>query len=144
MLTSSCVEDQLVALLRNVPLFAGLDDGQLAKLLPFVAFQGFEAGRVVVEEGEAGDSFYVIYSGQVEVDKRKGLWGQKLAAVLGPGDFFGELALMLGQPRSATVVCREPTNLLVFKRLEFEMMLDRHPDIAACVKDAARQRFTDR
>ncbi|MDE2291386.1 MAG: cyclic nucleotide-binding domain-containing protein [Elusimicrobia bacterium] len=138
------MDNELVALLRAVPLFSPLSEEQAAKLLAFVRFERRGRGEAIVLQGEAGDSFYVVYSGRVEVSVAKRLFGSKTVAELGPGDFFGELSLMLDQPRAATVKCLEDCELLVFKRLEFEMMLSRHPDVEKAVRDAARRRFSGR
>lgn len=127
-------------MLGRFELFRSLSSEQVGRLVPFVALHRYGEGEVVIEKDAAGDAFYLIYSGEVEVTV-PGLLSEKVVSRLGPGQFFGELALLLRQPRSATVVAVEETDLFVLKSLDFEMVLERSPDIAALVRAVAKERF---
>ncbi len=107
----------LVELLRGVELFAGLDAGQLAQLAAITRRKDVQDGEVIISQGEAGDALYVIDEGQVEVI----LPGARTAAFLGPGQIFGEMALVDYGLRSATVRCATGTaRLAIIPREDFE------------------------
>lgn len=84
--------------LRNVPLFEGLDDGELERLASAMHELTYHAGDPVTIEGTAGDAFFVVESGTAEV-----VVDGESRTVLGPGDHFGEIALLQGAERTATV-----------------------------------------
>ncbi len=86
-------------------------------------------GQVLFHEGERGDVMYVVQSGAVRISKRVG--GQdKLLAVLGPGEFFGEMAILNGKPRTATATAVEPTRCLIIEPQTLEDMVVRNSEIA--------------
>lgn len=130
-------------MLGRFELFASLTPEQLLKLAPFVSFRTYEAGEVVIEKDDDGDAFFILYSGEVEVTKPGFLGFEKLVTRLGPGAFFGELALLLRQPRSATVVCTEASELFVMMSGDFARLLQGEPEVGALVKQIAKSRFED-
>jgi CRP/FNR family transcriptional regulator, cyclic AMP receptor protein len=89
----------------------------------------FEAGTVLFEEGQPGDYMYVVQHGEVEIRRQVGET-ERVLAVLPPGEFFGEMAILNGRPRSATAVVRVPSRLLVIEGKTFEAMLRARPEIA--------------
>ncbi|MBA2541467.1 MAG: Crp/Fnr family transcriptional regulator [Deltaproteobacteria bacterium] len=89
----------------------------------------FEAGAVLFEEGQPGDYMYVVQSGEIEIRRQVGEH-ERVLAVLPPGEFFGEMAILNGRPRSATAVCRSECRLLVIEGKTFEAMLRARPEIA--------------
>jgi len=109
-------KDQTTAmdLLKTVPLFSSLDKKHLKTLAVTAADQRYKPGEVLVAEGKKGVGFYLIAEGQVNVEK-----GGKTIATLGPGQFFGEMALLDEQPRSATVKAVTQTRCLVLAPWEF-------------------------
>lgn len=101
----------LNAFLRATPFFGGLSDASLDLLVAMLAERRFEVGAVVVTEGEAGRSMFVVQAGVLAVSRR-GLTGDIIQmSELAPGDFFGEMTLIEMQNRSATVVATSPTLL---------------------------------
>lgn len=89
----------------------------------------FPAGSVLFEEGQPGDYMYVIQSGEVEIRRTVGET-ERVLAVLAPGDFLGEMAILNGRPRSATAVVRSDARLVVIEGKTFEAMLRARPEIA--------------
>jgi ATP-binding cassette subfamily B protein len=96
------------ARLRAIPLFEHLDDAQLAAIADLFVTERYAEGEVVVEEGASGDRLHIIVRGKIEVLKRDADGRPRRLAVLDDGDFFGEIALLQGVPRTATVRTRSP------------------------------------
>jgi MFS family permease len=117
------VPERGLALLGRLPLFAPLAPATLEHLARKLASVPVKAGEVIVRAGEPGDLFYVVASGTVEV-KAEG----KPPQTLGPGDHFGEIALLRPVPRTATVVAREDGELLTLDRDEFVAAVTGHPE----------------
>lgn len=100
------------AMLRDIGLFGGMDDETLAVLAKELPTQHVEAGDLVVEEGDTSQEMFVVVGGELEVVKR-GVHGQDVrVALFGPGDWFGDMAILDVQPRSATVRSVAPTMLI--------------------------------
>jgi CRP/FNR family transcriptional regulator, cyclic AMP receptor protein len=89
----------------------------------------YAAGTVLFEEGQPGDYMYVVQQGEVEIRRQVGP-DERVLAVLSPGEFFGEMAILNARPRSATAVVRSPATLLVIEGRTFEAMLRARPEIA--------------
>ena len=89
----------------------------------------FAAGTVLFEEGQPGDFMYVVQRGEVEIRRQVGET-ERVIAVLPTGEFFGEMAILNGRPRSATAVVKIPSRLLVIEGKTFEAMLRARPEIA--------------
>ncbi len=101
----------LKAFLLATPFFGGLPDASLDLLVSMLVAREFESGAVVVAEGEAGRSMFVVHSGTLEVSERLETGVAIHMSRLEPGDFFGEMTLLDMQNRSATVVAEAPTVL---------------------------------
>jgi CRP/FNR family cyclic AMP-dependent transcriptional regulator len=127
-------------IIQSVPLFKGFGSEELKAVLDSSKEMVFRAGDTIVKEGDAGLGFYVILDGQALV-KRKG----KTVAKLGRGSFFGELALLDNQPRSADVIAAEPTKCLVLLRWNFWSLVDKNKTIVRQLLQemARRQRAAD-
>jgi CRP-like cAMP-binding protein/Zn-dependent protease len=106
---------QAVAELRQIPAFASLGADDLADVLEHGRWMNVTPGETIIEEGEEGDAFYGVRSGQVEVLKD----GESVD-VMGPGSYFGEVALLMDVPRTATVVARTPARVFRLDREGFE------------------------
>lgn len=138
-LTAGESADAFVAVLRDVEFFRTLDDAQLRQVLYFMKALDFDAGEVVFVKDAPGDAFYLVRSGRAEA-RVPGFFGPKVLGVMGPGEFFGELALLNDRPRAATVVCTEPTVCLALAHVDMVIMMDRHPEIAERIRAVARAR----
>lgn len=133
----------LAGMLRKVEFFSPLTVGQLDQVLPQVLLHAYSPGETVFEQGDAGDAFYIVYKGSVEVRLRRMLVLSKTVATLGPGDFFGEIALISDEPRNASVVCKEPTLLFTLIAGDFQFVLRENQAAAAVMgKIAARRKFS--
>lgn len=95
---------ELKAFLQDTPFFGGLSDASLDILVPMLVERSFDVADVVVKEGEAGRSMFIILSGELTVTTRTAGEGSVRLNTLGPGDFFGEMTLIAMENRSASVV----------------------------------------
>jgi len=121
--------------LTGVPLFAGLSDEQRSLLAEWFEVSDASAGTVLVSEGASGYSFYVLVDGAAEVTV-----GDEAVATYGPGDFFGEMAILGGGRRNATVTVTAPSRLLSMFGTEFRMLQEVQPEVAAQLEETMRQR----
>ncbi len=119
-------------LLEKVPLFAGLSRRQLGKLLVKLFEKGYESGETIFLEGEPGKALFIVLDGRVSIC-RVGLGSEHRLATLAPGAYFGELALIDDQPRSATARADEPSALLILYKSHFDDLIEGHSTIAVRV-----------
>jgi trk system potassium uptake protein TrkA len=130
----------LAHMLRKVDFFTPLTVGQVEKVLPHVMLGSYGAGETVFRKGQAGDAFHIVYKGKVEIRLPKMIVLSKTVATLGEGQFFGEMALISNEPRSATVVCAEPTMLFSLLASDFAFVIAENPAAAAEMRSIAAQR----
>ncbi len=117
-------ESQILAALGSVPLFAGLGKRDLRRIAGASTIAHVPAGHHVVREGFSAEAFYIILDGQASVT------GPAATTHLRPGDFCGELGLLDGSPRSASVLAQSDIVAVRLPRREFLEMVDRRPEIA--------------
>ncbi len=110
------------ARLAAIPLLAGLDGAQREALARRFVFMRYEAGEIVIREGEVGDRFFVVARGKVEAFVTVGQ-SEKRLTVLTDGDFFGEVALLFDAPRTASVRALQPSSFLSLAKRDFEELL---------------------
>jgi CRP-like cAMP-binding protein len=111
--------------LSTVDLFQGLSKRELQRLMSSAKEFSFAEGDVVVNEGDEDGRFYLLLDGKARIIK-----GKRTLATLGPGDYFGEISLVDGEPRSATVLATAPIRALSLARWNFHPLLEEHPAIA--------------
>ena len=121
------------ATLRSIYFFNELSEKDLTRLEAVCHAQHWDAGAVVFEEGDIADRFYIVIAGSVEVWKDYGRPDRDLLAVHGHGHLFGEMALVDHLPRSATVVAREPTEVLYIGRGDFHDIISENSSIALSI-----------
>jgi CRP/FNR family cyclic AMP-dependent transcriptional regulator len=124
-----------VEALKRAPLFEGLPKKDLVELARLTEDMEVPAGKVLTKEGETGREFFVIVDGEVEV-RRRG----KRVATDGPGDFFGEIALLEHVPRTATVTAKTPLRFFVLTSESFIGLLDQQPAVERKVLRALARR----
>jgi CRP-like cAMP-binding protein len=116
--------DRVADQLARVPMFAGLSKKHLHGVSSLATVVEVEPGRVLAAQGDIGREFVVVLSGDVEVSRD----GQVLAK-RSDGDFFGEIALLLDKPRTASVIATSPTTILVIEARDFKAMLNENPEL---------------
>ncbi len=130
-------------MLEKVTIFSRLDRRHLKQLSKLMVPRAFKTGDVIIKENDQAAGFFVITSGKVEVVR--GADGDKpeVLNTLGAGEFFGEMALFEGFPRSATVRCLEDTECLALTRWDFRAELSSHAEIAVAVLETVVHRLRD-
>jgi CRP/FNR family transcriptional regulator, cyclic AMP receptor protein len=113
-----------VTYLRTVPMFAHCTAAEIDKIAALATPRSVKPGEAIVREGEPGNEFFVLCTGEVEVVR-----GRRVVAKLEEGAFFGEIALFADEPRDATVNATIPSNLEVLSRADFEKLLGDIPSI---------------
>jgi CRP/FNR family cyclic AMP-dependent transcriptional regulator len=119
-----------VEMLRRVPVFFGLDDGQLQHLTHSLIKKVYPKDRVVLSEGQPAESMFIIIAGRAKVQVTDPDGKEVILAMLGPGDFFGEMSLIDQHPSSASVITLESSHLIVVNKQDFRRYLASNPDIA--------------
>jgi CRP-like cAMP-binding protein len=122
--------------LRKIPLFDRCSKRELAGLAALVDELELPEGQTLAREGERGKEFLVLADGIADVAS-----GGEVVNRLGPGDFFGEISLVTGEPRTATVTTRSPSRLLIFSAPAFRSLLHDAPGIRSRVLAAAALRL---
>ena len=120
-------------MLRNVPLFAVLDEVQLNALAGVISRRSLLKNRVVLQAGDPTDSLYIVISGRTKVQMADDEGKEVILAVLGPGDFFGEMGLIDDEPRAASVLTTEPCEFVVITKDDFNALLKNNFEIAMVI-----------
>ena len=129
--------------ISGVPeLFAGMSEEEFRNVLNEFEVRSFPDKANVVEEGDSGDSLYIIKAGSARVVAH--LLGKEIElAVLGEGDVFGEVAFLTGRPRTAAVVADGPLEVYEINRLNIEKIIERNPDVLSKLEDFYESRVKD-
>jgi CRP/FNR family cyclic AMP-dependent transcriptional regulator len=127
--------------LRSVPLFASLDDADASALRSLLKLEVKPAGSVLFRKGEGGDRMYLIEGGRVRIHIRDEDGEDVTLAELAGGDFFGEMAILDGKPRSASATVIEDARLAVLSREHFHNFVRRNPDLGLEMLSAIAERL---
>jgi CRP-like cAMP-binding protein len=127
--------NQKLELLSRVPLFGGCASRDLEEIGKLADEVDVPAGHTLMGEGATAQEFFVVIEGTLRVER-----GGTLLSTLGPGDFVGEIGLVDGGPRSATVTAESPSRLFVIGHREFHSLLETHPGVQMKVLQALAQR----
>jgi CRP/FNR family transcriptional regulator, cyclic AMP receptor protein len=125
-----------IDLIKRVPLFASASRHELEEIASIADEIDLPEGREVIAEGDTGREFFVLVEGTADVQR-----GGKKVASIGPGDFFGEIALIAKTPRNATITTTSPVRALVITDRAFRHLLDHSPQIAVGVLTALAERL---
>lgn len=132
-----------LVVLRNVPLFSGLEQPELEKLSLVAGRRRAGRGEFVVRAGEVTDALYILLNGSAKVTNSDEEGREIILAMLGPGEFFGEMGLIDGSPRSASVVAQESCELLVMNRADFHRCMQENFQVALKLMHILVQRLRD-
>ncbi len=119
-----------IRLLKRVPLFSQLDDDELEKIRKLCVTQHYVKDRIILIEEEAGNTLFLIQKGRVKVSRISDDGREVILSILEPGDFFGELSLIDGKARSASVTAIEDSEVLILRRGDFLGLLADYPQIS--------------
>ncbi|MFN2183580.1 MAG: cyclic nucleotide-binding domain-containing protein, partial [Anaerolineae bacterium] len=129
--------------LRGIKLLSGLSSGQLEDVGSRLKPTRFEQDEIVIKQGEPGDEMYFIESGRARVVREMSSTRALVLAELGAGDLFGEMALLTGAPRSATVTALSELNLWILSHADFDELVTAYPNLALAVSRLLSQRLRD-
>ncbi len=124
------LRDEIKEILGQVPILAPLSDSAMAELSKRVSIEFYGNGELIVQENEKGDSMYIIRSGACQALKVDGHNKTELLSTMQQGDFFGEIGLLTGERRTATIKTIEDTSLIVIDKKMFSFVLDESPLIS--------------
>ncbi len=127
--------DEKIELLKTVPLFRGLGSSEMQRIGQLVDEVDLPAGRVLMRQGETGAELFAIVDGSARVERD----GRPLPDC-GPGSVIGEIALIDGGPRTATVTLTTPSRLLVLSRRDFASLMDEFPGVRVQILDTLASR----
>jgi CRP/FNR family transcriptional regulator/CRP/FNR family cyclic AMP-dependent transcriptional regulator len=128
-------------LLANLPFFANSDPDELRELATRVKRRVYKHGETIYHKDDAGSTMYLIVDGTVKISVPSELGNEMILSILCKGDFFGELSLFDGEPRSATVSCVGSAEVLIIYRDDFIAYLNKHPKIAVNIIKILSQRI---
>ncbi|MGZ4315724.1 MAG: cyclic nucleotide-binding domain-containing protein [Gaiellaceae bacterium] len=128
--------DSKLQALKNVPLFAGMSKRDLAAVARIADELDFPAGKELIRENQRGQQFFILLEGEAVVRRR----GRKINT-LGPGDFFGEIALLSDRPTIASVTTGTPARVALITRASFSRLLRDSPQLQMKMLKAMAQRL---
>ena len=123
-------EAKMVEMLKNVPIFDNLSDEELEAIKQCAVTRNFPKSSVIINEGDTSDSLYIIAKGRVTIYLSDENGKEVILNSQGEGDYFGELALVDDDKRSASVVTAEKSTFLVISKSDFKKVLAAHPELA--------------
>lgn len=124
------IAESVLPVIERLPIFSPLDSEQKLALAQEGMIHNFGKGEIIVEQGHAGDSLYIIKEGSASVSVHVSAGTEKEIARLLRGDFFGEMALLTGEPRSATVKALDDVEVIVIYKEALKQLIETHPDLA--------------
>ncbi len=120
----------MLNIIRRIPLFSELEERELEAVAALVSTRNVSRKSIVVQEGDVGDSLFIIVKGAVKISSYTAEGKEVVLSLLSAGGVFGEMALLDRQPRSATVTTTEDSTLAQIRRPDFERLLQNQPSIA--------------
>ncbi len=118
------------SLMRSIPLFSQLSPAELDALLDISLTRTLEPREILVRKGDQGNQLFAILEGSLKATTPSAHGKEVTFSVMGPGEVCGEIALLDGQPRSATIEAIEPSRLIAIQRDDFLVFMDAHPETA--------------
>lgn len=130
-----------VNFLSYVPIFSGLDDETLEKISRLGVRQKFKKDNTILFEEESGSALFIIVEGKVKVSRVSSDGREVILTILNDSDFFGEMSIIDGQSRSASITAMEDTEIFIIQRNDFLDLLQHHPDISIALLQELTQRL---
>ena len=127
--------------LKHVPLFQHLSEDDRIRLAESIKLQRLKKGEILFNKGGAGDALYIIKKGRIKIFLSSHAGDEVLLAIFSEADFFGEMALLDGMPRSADAIAIEPTELLLLNRNDFISFLNHNSNAVQAVLQSLSQRL---
>jgi small-conductance mechanosensitive channel/CRP-like cAMP-binding protein len=133
-------EEEIVKLMETVEILTPLSKSEMINLVGQVRVEAYAAGEVPIRQGERGDSFYIIKSGSVDVAVEKSSGESAVVATLGPGNIFGEMSLLTGAARTASILVKEDAEFVVIDKDSFGATLSNNLSIAESLSQILSER----
>lgn len=130
---------QIGEILKNVPFFRSLGRDSIDFITEKLKFKQFKANTVICKVGDPGDRMYIVLSGKVSVSAANG----ELLAYISSGNYFGEMSLLTGEPRSATITAITDTETFVLDKDDFDVILEKYPSISIAMSKIMSQRLRE-
>jgi len=132
--------DFILVAMAGVEFFSLIPPAELERACGFIQLVEFEAGETVFEKDTEGDAFYLVYAGRLKAVNPGLLWSSTLGEI-GPGGFFGELALILNKPRTAAVQCVEAAQCFRIDKAAYSSLVEQNFGLSVKIKDIAMSRY---
>jgi len=131
----------LAHIAARLEFFRTFTGGQLEKVFSHIELRSFDSGEKVFHKGDPPNAFYIIYEGRIKIHLGYRFWGvMRRMAHLGPGDLFGEMALIEKRPHSGTAVTEQPSKLFVLAYEDFDALLQSDAEFANLMKFVSSRR----
>jgi CRP-like cAMP-binding protein len=131
---------QFTKMVKKINFFASMNMGLLEKILSRITYYQYKAGEKVCRQGDPGDTFFVVSEGRLKVSVREAFLFSRELATFGPGDCFGEMAMLERKPRNATVACAEDSKVFILTADHFDQVLVENPAFKAEISRLAADR----
>jgi cAMP-dependent protein kinase regulator len=135
--------DQELKELQSSTLFSSFEREALVEIVASTELRAYDEGDIIVTEGEPGSSLFLIVGGTIKVFTRSDDGGNLKLAELGPGDFFGEVSLLSGKPRTATITARTKVTAIELDRASVDRIAENHPEVMKVLEDFCERRAKD-
>jgi len=123
------------------PLFADFDENDLLAVIQGLELAAYGPGDILISEGDPGTSLFVITSGDVRAYVKQADGKNKMMREMGEGSFFGEIAVLSGKPRTATVTAKTPVEALILERKTLDEICKTHPSVRTTLQKFAAERL---
>jgi len=134
---------QISKILHNVPIFRMLGKESIDFIVERLKFKTYDDNHNICKIGDPGDTMYIIISGAVDIIIQDNDGNEQVVASSGSGDYFGEMALLTGEPRSATVRTTEPSEMFLLVQKDFDVILEKFPSISLSMSKVVSKRLRE-